>query len=196
MKKEKKELILKASLHLFTKNGFQETPTSLIAKQAGVATGTLFHYFKTKEDLINSLYFYCNNSFASYIEKGVDAASGLEKGLKTIFNRSVRWGLLHKKEFKYFQQYANSPYFSNAIKEESEKVYSVLRSVFEKGKMTGVFRKIDTEMLMDITYGISSSAVYHILIKKIKDKGEIDRIIEDCYSVLFRGIKTGNDSGS
>ena len=62
--------------------------------------------------------------------------------------------------------------------------------------MTGVFRKIDTEMLMDITYGISSSVVYHILIKKMKDKSEIDQIIEDCYSVLFRGIKTGNDSGS
>ncbi|MCG8307720.1 MAG: TetR/AcrR family transcriptional regulator [Cytophagales bacterium] len=191
MKKEKKELIFKAALHLFTKNGFQETPTSLIAKQAGVATGTLFHYFKTKEDLIERLYLYCNNSFASYIEKGVDTATDLEKGLRTIFSRSVQWGLRHKKEFRYFQQYVNSPYFSNVTKEESEKVYGVLHDVFEKGKKAGIFRRIDAEILMDLTYGVFISAVYHILVKKIRDKNEIDKVIEDCFSVFLIGIKAG-----
>ena len=41
---------------LFTELGFHGTPTSLIAQEAGVATGTLFHYFKMKEELIENLY--------------------------------------------------------------------------------------------------------------------------------------------
>ena len=53
---DKREAILKTALNLFTERGFHNTPTSLIAKEAGVATGTLFHYFKNKEILINELY--------------------------------------------------------------------------------------------------------------------------------------------
>ncbi|MCK5033837.1 MAG: helix-turn-helix transcriptional regulator, partial [Calditrichia bacterium] len=52
---EKREAILKATLNLLVERGFHDTPTSLIAKEAGVATGTLFHHFKNKEELINAL---------------------------------------------------------------------------------------------------------------------------------------------
>ena len=51
---EKKQSILDASLKLFVENGFHGTSTAEIAKTAEVATGTLFHYFKTKEELIKT----------------------------------------------------------------------------------------------------------------------------------------------
>ena len=53
---DKQEAILATALTLFTERGFFGTPTSLISKEAGVATGTLFFYFRTKEDLIDTLY--------------------------------------------------------------------------------------------------------------------------------------------
>jgi len=53
---DKRTAILSASLTLFTERGFHGTPTSMIAREAGIATGTLFHYFKTKEELITALY--------------------------------------------------------------------------------------------------------------------------------------------
>ena len=52
--KEKEQKILDTSLKLFVERGFHGTSTAEIAKTAGVATGTLFHYFKTKEELIDS----------------------------------------------------------------------------------------------------------------------------------------------
>ena len=60
--KEKELQILNASLKLFVENGFHGTSTAEISKSAGVATGTLFHYFKTKEELINRLYLYSKES--------------------------------------------------------------------------------------------------------------------------------------
>ena len=53
---ENREKILATALSLFTERGFFGTPTSLISKEAGVATGTLFFYFQTKEELIDTLY--------------------------------------------------------------------------------------------------------------------------------------------
>ena len=53
---DKRQQILDAALKLFVEYGFHGTPTSLIAKEAGVANGTLFHYFSTKDELVVALY--------------------------------------------------------------------------------------------------------------------------------------------
>jgi hypothetical protein len=53
----KKTAIVATAVRLFTERGFHGTPTSLIAREAGISNGTLFHYFPTKEELINFAYF-------------------------------------------------------------------------------------------------------------------------------------------
>jgi AcrR family transcriptional regulator len=55
-KEQTKERILKAALELFREHGLDGTTTKQISKKAGIAEGTLFNYFKTKEDL--ALYFF------------------------------------------------------------------------------------------------------------------------------------------
>ena len=55
-KRQTKERILKAALELFQEKGLDGTTTKEISKRAGIAEGTLFNYFKTKEDL--ALYFF------------------------------------------------------------------------------------------------------------------------------------------
>ncbi len=55
-KEETKQRILKAALELFKERGLERTTTREISKRSGIAEGTLFNYFKTKEDL--ALYFF------------------------------------------------------------------------------------------------------------------------------------------
>ena len=55
-KERTKKEILRAALELFSKKGFFRTTTKQISDRAGIAEGTLFNYFKTKEDL--ALYFF------------------------------------------------------------------------------------------------------------------------------------------
>jgi len=55
-KERTKRDILRAALGLFSKNGFFRTTTKQISNKAKIAEGTLFNYFKTKEDL--ALYFF------------------------------------------------------------------------------------------------------------------------------------------
>jgi AcrR family transcriptional regulator len=55
-KEATKERILAAALELFREQGLEGTTTKEISRQAGIAEGTLFNYFKTKEDL--ALYFF------------------------------------------------------------------------------------------------------------------------------------------
>ena len=55
-KEKTKRAILQAALELFAQKGFYQTTTSAISRKAGIAEGTLFNYFETKEDL--ALYFF------------------------------------------------------------------------------------------------------------------------------------------
>src|SRR5215471_1623225 len=55
-KEQTKERILNAALQLFREKGLEGTTTKEISRKAGIAEGTLFNYFKTKEDL--ALYFF------------------------------------------------------------------------------------------------------------------------------------------
>src|ERR1700689_3190180 len=54
-KEKTKQAILAAALNLFAEKGFYRTSTRAISRKAGIAEGTLFNYFETKEDL--ALYF-------------------------------------------------------------------------------------------------------------------------------------------
>jgi len=55
-KRKTKEKILAAAMELFRENGLEGTTTKRISQKAGIAEGTLFNYFKTKEDL--ALFFF------------------------------------------------------------------------------------------------------------------------------------------
>ena len=55
-KENTKRAILREALKLFAEKGFYRTTTKAISKRAGIAEGTLFNYFQTKEDL--ALYFF------------------------------------------------------------------------------------------------------------------------------------------
>lgn len=51
----RKEHILETALNLFARHGFDGTSTKQIAQAAGVAEGLIFHYFPTKDDLLNAV---------------------------------------------------------------------------------------------------------------------------------------------
>src|SRR6476660_3710167 len=55
-KENTRRAILRAALELFAEKGFYRTTTKAISRKAGIAEGTLFNYFQTKEDL--ALYFF------------------------------------------------------------------------------------------------------------------------------------------
>ena len=61
---EKKERIIKAGVNLICKDGYHNTNTAKIAKEAGVSTGIVYQYFKDKHDiLIEGIKLYSNSIF-------------------------------------------------------------------------------------------------------------------------------------
>lgn len=69
--KPKHRQIIDAAVIIIAENGYHQAQVSKIAKQAGVADGTIYLYFKNKEDILISLFQEKMGSFVENIEKNI-----------------------------------------------------------------------------------------------------------------------------
>ena len=90
---EKQKQIIEASIDLFAREGFWNTPTSRIAKHAGVGTGTLFNYFESKDLLIESVYAQLKQEFMSHIAAEYPEDGSAKTKFEHIWFRYVDWGI-------------------------------------------------------------------------------------------------------
>ena len=112
---DKKKKILEAALKLFNEKGIDNTSTSLISKEAGVAAGTLYLYFENKVDLISELGTSIQEeslgSFLDLIESPVSYES-----LEKFWLERVEWGVNNPDKHKFMIQFKSSPYNNKNIR--------------------------------------------------------------------------------
>ncbi len=143
---DKRTAIMEAALKLFTERGFHGTSTAQISKEAGIATGTLFTYFPTKEDLINSLDFEVKGQLSQSMGDEIKAQSTFQDTLRNIWSNLIKWGVGNQEEFLFVGQFCSSPYITKFIREEVMKEYVFLHDLVIQGIKTGVIRDFSAEL--------------------------------------------------
>src|SRR5258707_3658849 len=101
---DKRNAILDAAAGLFAERGLAADPTSEISKQAGVAEGTLFTYFKTKDDLINALYREIKLELADAMMSDFPRKKNVRTRLRHVWDRYVKWGVANPEQRKVLAQ--------------------------------------------------------------------------------------------
>jgi AcrR family transcriptional regulator len=129
---DKRKAILDASLKLFCEKCFQDTSTASISNEAKVATGTLFLYFESKEELVNELYLECKGDFAGYVEEGVWDKPSFKTRLKHIWERGTEWCLQNPEKMQFMTQFSSSPYITKLTREKAVGYLKLMNEVIEK----------------------------------------------------------------
>jgi AcrR family transcriptional regulator len=101
---DKRNAILDAATRVFAERGLTAAPTSEISKQAGVAEGTLFTYFKTKDDLMNALYREIKLELADAMMSGFPRKTSVRNRLRHVWDGFVNWGLANPGQRKVLAQ--------------------------------------------------------------------------------------------
>ena len=184
--KDKKIAIMEAALKLFTERGFHGTSTAEISKEAGVATGTLFNYFPTKEDLINSLYFDVKGQLSQSMGKEIEVQSTFHDKLRKIWSNLIKWGLDNQEEFLFVGQFCSSPYITKFTREEVMKEYVFLHDLVNVGIKTGVIRDFSPELIIAMFYHASRTVVNLIL--DSDSSNDENKFIEDGFHMIWNGL--------
>lgn len=194
----KREQILAAALSLFIENGFEKTPTSAISKAAGVATGTLFHHFKTKEDLINALYLEVKlallENLASKTTPSLDLKGGTEANLKTqiqaLWFNMIDWVLKNPQEFRFMAQFGESAHIANSTREKIEEAFAGSKALFSRGVEEGLFYDLPLDLLLSLTTShIFASCNYFLLQAEQWQDSDIQRKVFASFWSLMAKVK-------
>lgn len=89
---EKRERILRAAIRVFARKGFYATRVSEIAKAAGVADGTIYLYFKNKDDVLISIFEDRIGKLLTVLREVIETSEGVESQVRNIIE--LQLGLL------------------------------------------------------------------------------------------------------
>ncbi|MCK9579848.1 MAG: TetR/AcrR family transcriptional regulator [Methanoregula sp.] len=189
--KDKQETLLKTALRLFVERGFYGTPTSLISKEAGVATGTLFFYFKTKEDLIDTLYRQVKAEAAEAMCRGLDNEPDAKAKLLLLGRNAVAWGTEHHEKMKFMEFFAHSPFVSTTAQKEGMSRFLFMQDLIEEGIREGTIRDIDTGLLIFMMASSFSGLIARVA--AAGSESERETIIGQGLDFVWNGLAADND---
>lgn len=185
---EKKSKYLQSALKLFVANGVKNTSTAAIARDAGTASGTLFLYFPTKQDLIHNLVLEISRQQSEYIISLLNPSSSAEESFRTIWTGSIQWFLEHLDAYHYIRQVRDSGLISDDVVQESERYLSYYYTAIQKGFEERTVKPYPFELVGAFLYqGIVSVMS---LISLTPDPNLHNNYVKDGFEIFWNGIKS------
>lgn len=184
---DKKRAIFRSTMELVRERGFHGTPMSLVAKHAGVAAGTIYHYFESKEQLITELFDYAQQQVIAVVERESgsdvpfkDSFFQLWSGLYTFYQNN-------QDLLRFFEQFVSSPYSAGMPPLEEDRYYTVLFAFFERGIQEGALKPVSPKILATLTHSsILSTAKMTASGRLELDSGELDQILQLIWNGIAR----------
>jgi AcrR family transcriptional regulator len=184
---EKTKKILEAALRLFVEYGFHGTPTSRIAEEAGVANGTLFNKFATKNELIVALFIDIESRMSRYVSENAKQENTYKDTFKGMYFATLYWALDNNTEFRFIQQVKSSPFVSLIAPAEIEKAHKPLRELLNQGISDKIIKPLPADymvmLISSITYGL-----HDYLISSNFNKPKLHAMISDTFELIWSMI--------
>lgn len=134
---DKQKAILEAALRVCAERGIGAAPTSVISKAAGIAEGSLFTYFKTKDALLDELYASLRREFSRYLTEFPHDADTRTR-LRYIWDKFLDLGAAHPEQLKVLGQLRASGRLFKANEEPNFAVIEALRATSEVASAAGL----------------------------------------------------------
>ncbi|MFK3660253.1 TetR/AcrR family transcriptional regulator [Scandinavium sp. NPDC088450] len=128
---DKKQALLEAATVAIAQQGIAAS-TALIARNAGVAEGTLFRYFATKDDLLNALYLHLKSSLCETMLAGIGNAVTPKDFTRCIWNSYISWGVQNPIGHKAIRRMAVSEKITADTKQQVSDMFPELNKLCER----------------------------------------------------------------
>lgn len=191
-KNEKYHLILQGALKVFAENGYHRSQVSKIAKAAGVADGTIYLYFKRKEDILIRLFQEKLGELVGKFHESVEGTTDAVEALRTVC--SIHFSELESNpELAYVTQIELRQSDLELRKEigSALKPYIVLiENILEQGIQEQKFRSdLNVKLVRNLIFGAMDEAVTSWLISG--RKYSLSDQADDTLSFFLNGVSGG-----
>ena len=189
---DKHQKIIQAATHIFASKGFYNSKIADVAKEAEVADGTIYLYFKNKDDLLISIF---ETSIDTFIHSVKNTLEGVEDPIEKL-HRFIR---LHLELVQNNQDVAqvlqielrqSSKFMKEYAATKFGEYLNVISQILEEGQQKGVFKKkINPFIVKRAIFGaIDEMALEWVLMKKKKYR--MQEVADQLCLMLTDGLKT------
>lgn len=180
---DKRSALLQAAARVIDRHGLG-APTALIAKEAGVANGTLFNYFATKSDLLNHLYLELKTEMAAAAQAGLAESQPPREQLLHVWTNWMRWAIANPESRRAMAQLATSEEITPATREEGSHLMFRLETLIDRIRAEGPMRDDSKAFLGEITNSIAGATMDYM----VKDPANADRHCRAGFEALWRVV--------
>ncbi|HHO53424.1 MAG TPA: TetR/AcrR family transcriptional regulator [Deltaproteobacteria bacterium] len=193
---DKRTLIINAAVAVFAEKGFLLAPVSDIANRAGVADGTIYRYFKNKEDLLLSI----------FEQKMDELLVGLGEALARIddpIEKVRRFALFHFQQVRDHRDAAEVLQVELRLSTKFLKEYrpiklwaylGVFGQIVREGQSLGIFRgDIDPFIGMWAFFGALDELAMQWVLSRKQDRFPLELAAEQVAGIFIRGMLVHQD---
>jgi TetR/AcrR family fatty acid metabolism transcriptional regulator len=187
---DKREAILRAATSVFAHNGYFNSKVADIARAAGVADGTVYLYFKSKEDILHSIFDRSVEEALGAARKQIESVAdpkeklrqiallhlerlGADRDLAVVFQVELRGSTKFMEEFSAagFAEYL-----------------TLIRATFEEGQRTGVFRSdLKANVVAKVLFGALDEMATNWILSKRRYK--LAPMADQVLDIFLNGVK-------
>lgn len=146
---ERKDEILNAAMELFASKGYEQTSVSDIVKKIGVAQGTFYYYFQSKEEVVNAA---CERTLASRLESVKNLVESSQWNALEKLTRMFTDASPNEEDvdvFGYLHQENNSTLHQKWIVAEIMGLLPYARQIVQLGVEEGIFHVRQPELAVE-----------------------------------------------
>ena len=187
---QKRKAILDAAVRVFARNGYHGARVADIAEEAQVAHGLLYHYFSSKEEVLQTVF---RDNWGELLER-FRAVEGADEpardklaGIAKILLRT--WRNDPALMTVMVREVARSPQLQAQVEEVGE-AFAVLQRVIEQGQREGAFRQdVDARLASWILYGGLEEVLTGWVLGTLEDGDlEVERAERTAIDLALRGL--------
>jgi TetR/AcrR family fatty acid metabolism transcriptional regulator len=186
---DKPQQIIDAAIRVFARHGYYNSRVSDIAKEAGIASGTIYLYFKTKDDILVTLFRERMADFVADLRKMTAAEPDAPAKLRRLI--ALHFELLESNpdlaEVVQVELRQGQKFFRGASAREVQAYFSLIASILEEGVAAGQFRKdLPVKVATKVLFGAMDQMTTSWVLGKrgYKLSGTADAVAE----IFLRGI--------
>ncbi len=186
--------ILNTAIKIFSEKGFLATRISDISKEAGIAHGLLYYYFKDKEHILQAIFEENWKDLIKNINQVIEHNTSVQERISAILSFIFHLFYNHPDLFRVIViNLRYNPEGKKYIRGELlQEFLQPLYRLFTEGQNEGVFRKdIEPEVAIDFLFGTVENSIRNILTGVSKFKLEIDdlyKIKESILKIFYNGV--------
>ncbi len=184
-------MILDAAIRVFARSGYHGSRVGDIAEEAGVAHGLLYHYFSSKEQVLQTIF---RENWGELLERfrAVEAArepaADKLEGIAKILLRT--WRNDPDLVTVMVREVARSPQLQAQVDEVRE-AFAIVQRVVEQGQVDGTFRRdVDARLASWVVYGGLEEVLTGWVLGQLPDGDEeVARAERTAVDLALRGLR-------